>query len=191
MTVTNSSNKITYIGNSLTKQFPFTFKIFKSSDLQIILTDIETGIDTLLTSNYSVNVSSGYVIYPITGSAIASTTKITIFRQVPITQEVTLPNQGAYFAKTVEGSLDKSTIIDQQLHDELSRTLKFSVTSEDSVSKVLPNPVAGYVLGWNEDGTALENTIKFGTIDSKSIDGGNSRSVYLDKQKYDGGGANG
>ena len=55
MTVTNSSNKITYIGNGLTTQFAFTFKIFKTTDIKITLTDVLTGVDTLLTTNYSVN----------------------------------------------------------------------------------------------------------------------------------------
>lgn len=189
MSITNSSNKITYIGNGLTTKFPFSFKIFKTSDLQVILTNIESGTDTILTTNYTIDIANSYVTYPITGTPLTSTNKITLFRKVPITQETILPNQGAYFAKTVENALDKLTIVEQQLYDEIGRGLKLPVTTSDEISTVLPIPSAGQVLTWNDTGTAIINTIKFGTIDSKTIDGGNAFSIYLDKQKYDGGGA--
>lgn len=158
MTVTNSSNKITYIGNGLTTQFPFTFKIFKTSDIQVTLTDTLTGIDTKLTTNYSVNMS-GYVVYPVSGSPLTSTTKLTINRVVPITQDTTLPNQGAYFAKVVETALDKVTVIEQQLASDIDRTMKFSVSLPDNFNRELPAPVALKALRINSDATGFEYTM--------------------------------
>jgi hypothetical protein len=159
MTVSNSANKITYIGNGTTIQFPFTFKIFKTTDMQVILTDISTGVDTMLApnSNYSVNLTTSYVTYPVSGSPLTSATKITLNRSVPITQETSLPNQGAYFAKTVETALDKITIIEQQQQEQLSRSLLQSVLVDSDVSNILPAPVPNQALGWNETGTKLIN----------------------------------
>lgn len=165
MTVANSSNKITYTGNGTTTQFPFSFRIFEATDIQVILTDVATGTDTTLSTNYAVDTSSSYVTYPVSGEPLTSSTKITISRAVPITQETSLPNQGAYYAKSVENALDKITIIGQQLQDNYSRALKHSVSVDtDEVSTELPAPVPLNSFRWNSTGTGLELTLDPATV---------------------------
>lgn len=158
MTVANSLNKHTYVGNGVTTSFPYTFKIFKSTDIQVILTDIETGDETLLSSNYTVNTSTNTVTYPVSGTPLTSATKITLNRSVPITQETALPNGGPYLARVIEAAFDKDIIIDQQLQAQIDRTLKFAITVPDDFSRSLPAPVALKALRINSNATAFEYT---------------------------------
>lgn len=158
MTVVNSLNKHTYIGNGATTEFPYTFKIFKTSDIQVILTDVATGTDETITTNYSVNIDDSTVTYPTSGTPLTSATKITLNRNVPITQETSLPNNGPYLAKTIESALDKGTIINQQQQEQIDRVLKLAISVDDGVSNELPSPVANQLIRWNSAGTELENT---------------------------------
>ena len=82
MTVASAANKVTLNGNGATTSWPFSFRIFDSSDLEIYKTDT-SGVQTEITSNFSVVVngeSGGTVTYPSTGSPLASGETITIIR---------------------------------------------------------------------------------------------------------------
>ncbi|MGP1254921.1 MAG: hypothetical protein ACTS10_10940 [Kiloniellales bacterium] len=117
------------------------------------------GIETvlMLTSDYSVtgvgDAAGGSVILT---APLATGLQLVITRDVPATQETDLENQGAFFAQTIEDSLDKLTMLVQQGEEVDSRTVTLSVTS-DGVSTSLPGVVANTLLGWNADGSALEN----------------------------------
>jgi hypothetical protein len=52
--------------------------------------------------------------------------QIILLRVVNITQDVDLVNGGAFYAETIETSLDKLTAITQQLDEEVARSFKWS-----------------------------------------------------------------
>jgi hypothetical protein len=130
MTIASSLNKHIYTGNGATTQWPFTFKIFTQdgSDIKAYLTDLTTNAVTLITNNITVDVANSNVVYPSgVGSPISSNFKITIVREEPITQDTVLENQGAFFAKTIENSLDKLTAISQQLAEKIERSVQLPI----------------------------------------------------------------
>lgn len=159
MTIPNYLNKKTYTGNGVTTQFPYPFKIFAASDIQVILTDIATNVDTLLASNYLVDTNGCSVTYPVIGRPLTADTKITLNRVVPITQETSLTNGGAYYASVIEKALDKCTIIDQQQQEQISRSLRHSVSVDETVSSELPAPVPLHSIRWDVTGKKFETTI--------------------------------
>jgi len=158
MTVASNISKHTYYGNGVTTLFPFSFTIFKESDIKVILTDLN-GKETQLTSGWLVDVSQSAVVYPYpSGQPLTAGWRITLLRLLDIVQETSLPNQGPYFAETVEKAADRSIAIDQQQQEQLERVLKLGVSAGEDVSRDLPVPVPKGVLRWNLTGTALENT---------------------------------
>ena len=158
MTVASNISKHTYYGNGVTTLFPFSFTIFKESDIKVILTDLN-GKETQLTSGWLVDVSQSAVVYPYpSGQPLPAGWRITLLRLLDIVQETSLPNQGPYFAETVEKAADRSIAIDQQQQEQLERVLKLGVSAGEDVSRDLPVPVPKGVLRWNSTGTALENT---------------------------------
>jgi hypothetical protein len=130
------------VGNGLQKDWPYNFPIFSTngSEIQLYITNIATGAATQITSNYSIDVNNKKVTYPLSGAALTSDSKITLLRVVPITQEIALPNGGAYFSKTIEGGLDKQTAISQQLNERISRTLTIPIGS-DTTGETIINDV--------------------------------------------------
>lgn len=165
MTVATVKNKHTYTGNGAVMRWTFSFLIFDETDIKVYLTEIATGAVTLLTNGYRVDMDNSEVIYPYpSGNPLPSTKKITLLREVPLIQETALPNQGPYFAKTIEKSLDRGVCISQQIQEQVSRSILHAVSVDPDVSNRLPAPVPLHSFRWAADGKSLEITLDPATV---------------------------
>lgn len=157
MTVATTVARTVVTGNGSATTFAYTFKINSNSELVVTKTDAD-GADTALAegTHYSVagagGASGGTVTYPLAGPALASGERLTLRRVVPLTQETDLTNQGAFYAEVHESQFDASCMADQQLQEQLGRTLTFAVS--DQCSGQLPNAAAraNRVLMFDADG---------------------------------------
>src|SRR5882757_4382751 len=156
MTVSSTSNRVVYSGNASTTSFPFAFKVQSAADLVVVYTDA-TGTDfTLSPSQYSAAGfgvdAGGTVAYPVSGAPIAVGTRLTIYRDVLVTQPAAISNQGAMWPSVIEAALDRATYILQKVSDSVSRALVISPTGSGTLNP-LPNATqrANSVLGF--DGT--------------------------------------
>jgi len=158
--------KHTYNGNSLTRNWDFTFPIATTDGTDIFLykttVDDENNILSveLIVANYNVDVAGRFVTYPTIVSELpllTSNEKITLIRLEPLSQESDWRNKGPFNAETMEAALDKLTMICQQLSEAEGRALKVSVTYGGDIDLTFPPPEAGKIIGWNPGGTALEN----------------------------------
>ncbi len=116
MTVSTEVDHNEYTGNGVTTSFPYTFRIFKKSDLTVQIADLNENITVLkLDTDYSVTGAGGYnggnVIL---SKALANGHQISISRELPVTQETDLRNQGKFFAEVHEDAFDKLTMLIQQ-----------------------------------------------------------------------------
>lgn len=156
-------NRITYNGNGNATEFAYQFKILNRTDIKVLLTDAD-GKEKLLTKDYYVDVEKSVVRYP--GYAVGAEVpegerppvlptgwKLTIYREVPVTQETDLPDQ--YPFNQVEDIGDKLTMIAQQLTDVTSRSLKISVSKSTDIDTVIPWE-NGKSFRISDDGKTLE-----------------------------------
>jgi hypothetical protein len=132
MTLSSANNKSgPYAGNGVTTAFAGTFRISDPAHVQVIETDA-AGVETVrvLTADYAVSDMDGagfsvtMLVPPSAGS------RITLIRNVPFTQEVDLQNQGAYFAEVIEQALDAAVSRDQQLQEQVSRSVKIPASAD-------------------------------------------------------------
>jgi len=156
-------NRITYNGNGNATEFAYQFKILDRTDIKVLLTDAD-GKEKLLTKDYYVDVEKSVVRYP--GYAVGAEVpegerppvlptgwKLTIYREVPVTQETDLPDQ--YPFNQVEDIGDKLTMIAQQLTDVTSRSLKISVSKSADIDTTIPWE-NGKSFRISDDGKTLE-----------------------------------
>lgn len=144
--IAHVDNRITYNGNGNATEFAYQFKILDRTDIKVLLTDAD-GTEKLLTKDYYVDVEKNVVRYP--GYAVGAEVpeserppvlptgwKLTIYREVPVTQETDLPDQ--YPFNQVEAIGDKLTMIAQQLTDTTGRSLKIGVSKSTDIDTVIP-----------------------------------------------------
>ncbi len=141
MTITSPVAKTGNLpGNSTTFTYSFSpMVIYTSSDVEVYLTVTATGDETLLVegvgaSNYSVSLagsapSTGTITYPADqGTALASTSTITIKKKLVLEQQTELVKNGTYDAKVLEDQLDKIVGMIVQQQEEIDRCLKIPVS---------------------------------------------------------------
>ncbi|WP_238141925.1 hypothetical protein [Enterobacter kobei] len=117
MTVSTVVDHNDYTGNGVTTSFPYTFRIFKKTDLSVSVIDLSENITVLvLDTDYTVTNAGGY-----NGGNVVLTTplangwQISIARELEPTQETDLRNQGKFFAEVHEDAFDKLTMLIQQV----------------------------------------------------------------------------
>lgn len=163
--IAHVDNRITYSGNGNATEFAYQFKILDRTDIKVLLTDAD-GKEKLLTKDYYVDVEKNVVRYP--GYAVGAEVpeserppvlptgwKLTIYREVPVTQETDLPDQ--YPFNQVEDIGDKLTMIAQQLTDVTSRSLKISVSKSADIDATIPWE-NGKSFRISDDGAKIELT---------------------------------
>lgn len=154
MTVSTTTSTVTLAGNGASTVFNFSFIGVSPADLIVTYTD-GLGVATVLSPTvYTLNINAvpvgglwgigGTVTYPNTGSPpvpIAVGTSLSITRDVPYEQTVSINNQGAFYPQAVEQGLDLLELQIQQLETGLGYTIRVPVTDP-----VLPNVLPGYQL---------------------------------------------
>lgn len=118
MTVSTIYAPIEYAGDASTVAFPVPWMFLESNDLRITkindATDAETDVTTFTTSGVG-EPTGGTVLLP---AAIPGFT-LRIERRTDRTQEMDLQPQGRFPAETVERSVDKLTLIVQELEESI------------------------------------------------------------------------
>jgi hypothetical protein len=152
-----------YNGNGSTTSFPFTFKTYAAGDLLVVKTSSLNVDSTLvLNSSYSVTLNGdqdaspgGTITYPITGAKLASGEKLTILSALEYEQTTDLLGGGAFNARVIEDTFDRTVVQIQQLGEQVGRALKLPVAS--LANPILPAPQPESIFAWDSTGNALQN----------------------------------
>lgn len=141
MSLSSTTNRVSYTGNGTTATYSYTFKIYAQTDLKVIVKNTSTGAETVLTisTDYTVtgvsDTSGGTIVLVddsqawIDGSGYLDTGyTLTIRRVRPLTQTADIRNQGDFYAEVHEDVFDKLTMVDQQQQDEIDRSVKLPDT---------------------------------------------------------------
>ena len=131
MTVSSSTNRVSYSGNGTLTAFAYTFKIFDEDDLTVILRASD-GTETVqtITTHYTVSgvgdVGGGNVTFV---TAPTATQTVVILREQPLTQGLDLVPNDPFPANSLEEALDKIVFMTQKHEEELGRAIKASRTN--------------------------------------------------------------
>ena len=165
MTISTTNIKNSYAGNSNTSVFQYTFKILANTELQVIIR-ASSGTETVktLTTHYTVsgvgNASGGNVTF--TAGNIPATGETVVIRRVTAqTQNLDLVENDPFSAETVESAFDKLTSINQELQEQLDRSIKVSRTATITTPEITDDATsrAGKLLGFDSTGNVLDATI--------------------------------
>jgi hypothetical protein len=167
MTVSSTTVKNSYSGNSSTTAFAYTFKIFADTDLQVIIRS-STGTETTktLTTHYTVSgagdASGGNVTFT-SGNTPATGETVVIRRGVPQTQAIDYIANDPFPAESHEEGLDRATMTIQQMQEELDRSFKVSRTNTITSPEFTDDATtrASKALGFDSSGNVLTTVADF------------------------------
>lgn len=137
-----------FIGTSTATVFPFAFKIFTASNLQVVRVDTSTGLEStlVLTTDYTVSLNADQDSNPggnVTLLAVLATGfNMVITSDIANLQPTDLTNQGGFYPEVITDALDRATIQIQQMADELTRSIKIPISDGLSLDMELPSAAA-------------------------------------------------
>lgn len=159
MTVSSTNYKNTYSGNSSTTVFAYTFRILDDDDILVQLKNTSTGVLTTKTKTTDYTVSgvdsaSGgnitFVTAPTTGNTVVLT------RTMTFTQETDYNEYDTFPASSHETALDKLTMENLQLKENVDRTIRFDAAVSGVSTTIVGTPAAYNTVQVNAGATALE-----------------------------------
>lgn len=116
MTIPTQQSSQIFLGNGVTTAFDFSFVGADSDFINVTYTDADGNSETLLPAQYTIFLNpaatgalwgiGGTVTYPIVGSPIANGTSLTVARILPLVQDDSISNQGAFAPSVIETALD-------------------------------------------------------------------------------------
>lgn len=160
--INTSESRIIFNGNGTATEFPYSFAIINDTDVKVMTVDPD-GVETVLDSDYYVDVTASKVIYPgyPPGEEPAESERppvlptgwqLVVYRDIPITQEANLGNVWPF--NVIEDALDKITMILQTSRDTSYRSLKVSESAPSDVDVVVPI-AANMALKWDAQGKKI------------------------------------
>ena len=153
----SSENRKTgiFTGDGKTTRYPFDFRILKTEHIAVI-TDDAIGNEHVLSEGRdytaALETDGGHIDL---AAPLGKGRRLVIISNQPYLQPAIFTNHGGFYPANLNDALDKLVIQDQQIREQVGRALKVSVIS--SVDLTLPAPSPGKGIGWNADGSGLEN----------------------------------
>lgn len=158
MPVENRVNKVLYNGDGTTKDFQFSFKIFKEENIVVSIVNAD-GTETTKTlgSDYSVSSDDFNLGGTVTMKvAPLATEKLLIIRSIPLVQDANFRPVSGFPEEVITDGFDAGIMIDQDLQEQIDRCLR--APSFMDTGYTLPGAEAGKALIWGKDGKRIVNS---------------------------------
>ena len=162
MTVSATTSETSYTGDNSTVNFPSVF-VFKgtgaAAEITVIERTIATGAEVtkVYSTDYTVTGGAGSTGTVIASIAPADTVEWFIRRSTTQTQTSNYVTNDPFPADTLEGDIDRLSMVQQEQQADLEKAFTFPATYTGGASTSVPEPNANRVLAWNAGATALEN----------------------------------
>ena len=123
--ISATSPRVQYtVGSSSTTTFAYGFPIFQDADLKVFVGSTLKTLTTHYTVTGAGTTSGGNVVMT-TGNAVTNA-DVTIVRDITISRTTDFPTSGSFQVDSLNTELDTITAVQQELEDDISRSLKLS-----------------------------------------------------------------
>ncbi|MBU1003210.1 MAG: hypothetical protein KKE73_11910 [Proteobacteria bacterium] len=147
MTVESTTTKIRYEGNAQATRFPTSFAFARDEHVRAVLRrpapendsgyqdrTLALGVDYVLEG--AATGLAGTLTHPLSGPPLPEGWTLTIYSDVPVTQEKSWSNLDAIDTQEIEKADDKLTRICLQLKEELGRCVKLPVAAPEPETEI-------------------------------------------------------
>ena len=150
-----------YVASAGQTVFPFTFKIYKNTDILGYKTPNGQSADDVndlltLSTQYTVTIEGDTGGFVTLLSPTTNGDRITLLRVLPIIRDVEFQTNGDMLASTLNQDQNYQTYVLGDLDRKLQKALRLPDSSQ-GLDAQLPSPSPSNYIRWNTNGTALEN----------------------------------
>ena len=125
LNISATSPRVQYtVGSSSTTTFAYGFPIFQDADLKVFVGSTLKTLTTHYTVTGAGTTSGGNVVMT-TGNEVTNA-DVTIVRDITIARTTDFPTSGSFQVDSLNTELDTITAVQQELEDDISRSLKLS-----------------------------------------------------------------
>lgn len=157
MSITSSTSKVRASGNGVTTAFPFSFRIFLDTDLEVYIIEADgTEILKTISTDYTVaftDAVEGGTVNMIVEPALGE--DLLVRRQIDATQPSVFNKESNFPEITIENSFDRNTMLIQQLEEAVDRAILQPIGSTLTVT--FPEPESGKIVRWLGSTGEMEN----------------------------------
>ena len=132
MALDNIERRVVYEGDGSQKDFPFSFVVFKDSDITVSRSIDDSQDETVATTEYSVELSDNGTGTVHFAEAPAEGVRIAILSAIPETQPMRLTTYDGFDPEVLNDSADRIVALIQQLLEQIKRTITVPPTSPTS-----------------------------------------------------------
>lgn len=167
MTIPSTPRKAgPYTGNGVQTSWPFTFKVFAQTDVQVTIADA-TGTETVLTLGaYAVTLNPNQETSP--GGSISYLLPdgytLAVTGKLPLDQPLDLPSGGNFSPLALENELDRLAMQIQQVKEEVDRSAKVPVTSSTIATDEFVGGILRLVDSADNVDTVADNIANVNTV---------------------------
>ena len=143
MSVPDNSFLAKYAGDGTNTKFEYTWPCTATDKLSVQIADSDGVITDVDTTDYTVygvgdtSSANWYIIYPNSGSALASGYTLSITPNEDVEQVIDYSQQGNNDPSVYEESLDKLTVLVGQVYQAVNRSVKVATTSSTDPDDLL------------------------------------------------------
>jgi hypothetical protein len=174
MTITSTTNYVSYSGNDVTVAFSFPHKFLKNADIKAILINSTSKEETAQTNptHFSVSgegVQGGGTVTFVTAPPTGYT--VFIYCEPALTSDTDLEEGGTFPSETIEEAFDRVYTALQALDRRVDRCLKLPDQATD-VDPTIPYPVSAGaipIVNSDEDGFLLGEQVDAGDLSVSSF----------------------
>lgn len=143
VTISNTANSVVAQGTGATATFTYSYLMpTTASAVAQIYNTVSKTVTVLATGSYNItgigNTAGGTFSYPLDGTFLSTTQYISLTRVVPVVQETSIADQGAFAPDAIENALDYLTEIGQQLTNSLTAVIASLGTNLPPVVQTAP-----------------------------------------------------
>ena len=121
MTIETQTNKVQYLGNGVATVFPVNFPVRESGHLRLFI--MANGSQAEMITGFEVTGIDSATVSVVLDSPLPTGALMTILREVPLVQPMSLSNAGDFNAKTLEESDDNLAMQIQQIKEMTDRAV--------------------------------------------------------------------
>lgn len=184
MALSYSPSKAVYIGNGVTVDFPFDFKVWKDTNLEVSIISPQGVVEVVTGWTAKITDRGGTITYRKDGAPLPTGWKLAVLRDMPFEQDVDLVSGTRFDPQVVEDQMDKAAAERQQLREAVGRAIAIPTGYTETPQELLNRIFEARETAVVSAGEAAKSAVEAADIADDAASSGNFAQEQATQAEY-------